>query len=285
VNKRWLLPLGIALALGLVFLTGASRERRADDLLREGIAAFRAGDYTRAGALLERAEVFSTEPRRVVFWLAMARYRQVEDGGPLELLREAEQLFRCGAEVNDLRPAALCGLGNCLLLRGEGRSPADLKGAISAFARCLREPNLPEELRVVAEYNLQRARLVLAQFQEKDNPDEPANGSDPPEERNPPGSGQQPDEPGRRGMQGSDDPRMGEARLQPTPGEVPQPSGERPQAGAGKLPPVPDQGEPLPLDPRDAAEHIRRAAQRIVEERRAFRATRIKPPKAGIRNW
>jgi hypothetical protein len=41
----------------------------------------------------------------------------------------------------------------------------------------------------------------------------------------------------------------------------------------------------MPLSPQDAAEHLKRATRRILEERQAHRQGRARPPVPGVRDW
>jgi hypothetical protein len=54
--------------------------------------------------------------------------------------------------------------------------------------------------------------------------------------------------------------------------------------GPGNLQPIPDEDELKSLPPEEAAEHLRRAAERIVAERKQHR--RVKPASGkNVLNW
>ena len=275
--------LGIALALALV---GAAPGPDPEVLLREGNEAFARGDFARAAALFEKAEVRATDPGLVAFNLAAAKYRLAEADGSPQALLEAEQAYRCCVEPgNPRRAAALYGLGNCLLLKAGDRDAATLKAAIECYDRCLREANPDEALADDVRYNRERARLALQQLQPQSNrpkDDRSASEDDPNPERPDRSPLQNPDGDRGPGGQGA---QAGQAMVRPGPGQGPVPSDERPPGGQGTLPPVPDRADPAPLSPQDAAAHLEIATRRIWEERQAHRRGNVRPPAPTVRDW
>lgn len=273
------------------YIPGVPEDVRADEveqLIRAGRTAYHEGNLERAAELLTHAEALTNEPRRTAFDLAAVRYQQALEGGEgsEEALREATQLFRCCLDPQDSRrPAALYGRGNCLLHRGSLRSSReDLQAALACYRRCLEEADANSPLARNARHNLQKTQLILLQVL--------PSASDPPEEDPP---GQEPRDPTRpeprNGEEPGEEPGSGERskkrtgeQVTPKPGQEARPTDQEPQPGAGKLPPVPDQAEPLPLSREEALEHLRRATQRILQERRSYRAGKIKPV-PGVRDW
>jgi hypothetical protein len=71
--------------------------------------------------------------------------------------------------------------------------------------------------------------------------------------------------------------------VQPEPGKEPLRTDAR-SPGADDPPPIPDQAEPAALSPRDAAIHLERAHQRIVQERKAYRRRGAAAPE-GVPAW
>jgi hypothetical protein len=257
-----------------------------EGLIRQGSAAFRGGDYVGAAALFERAEVRATDPGLVTFDLAAARHRQaLAEGGSPALLREAARLYRCCLGRDDpRRPRALYGLGTCLIQSATPASDVEaLRQAIDCFERCLREPGADEWLRADGRYNLQRARLLLAQAVAAGAPDEHSPGED----KEPDPAEKKPVDESEGGAEarreGNPDAR-GVVPAEAQPGEQPTPTDAPPAPGKGTLPPVPDSAERAPLAPADAAEHLRQAARRIRAERQAFRKGRGRAT-AGVRDW
>ena len=275
--------LGIALALALV---GAAPGPDPEVLLREGNEAFARGDFARAAALYEKAEVRATDPGLVAFNLAAAKYRLAEADGSPQALLEAEQAYRCCIEPGAPRlAAALYGLGNCLLLKAGDRDAATLKAAIECYDRCLREANPDEALADDVRYNRERARLALQQLlaQSGRPKEDRPNGED---DHNP----ERPDRAPLQNPNGDLGPdgqggQAGPAMVKPGPGQGPVPSDERPPGGQGTLPPVPDRADPAPLSPQDAAAHLEQANRRILEERQTYRRGNVRPPAPAVRDW
>lgn len=275
--------LAITLALSLL---GAAQPPDPEALLREGNAAFARGDFARAAALYERAEVRATDPGLVAFNLAAAKYRLAESDGSPQALLEAEQAYRCCVEPgNPRRAAALYGLGNCLLLKAGDRDAATLKAAIECYDRCLRQASPDEALAADVRYNRERARLALQQLLAQ---------SGRPKEDRPSGEDDNPERPDRQpqqspngdlGPDGQGGTQAGPAMVKPGPGQNPVQTDERPPGGQGTLPPVPDRADPAPLSPQDAAAHLEQATRRILEERQAHRRGNVRPPAPTVRDW
>src|SRR5439155_2289277 len=98
-----------------------------EKLLDEADAALAAHHFARAIELYEQAEPRATDPGRVTFGLATAKYHQAAKDGSASGLYEAEQLYRCllgGHESR--RKQALFGVGNCLVERGGQRDTDSL---------------------------------------------------------------------------------------------------------------------------------------------------------------
>jgi tetratricopeptide (TPR) repeat protein len=273
----------------VVFLLGASARNDPEQLLQAGHAAFARGDYTEAASLYERAEVHSTDPRRVAFYLAGAKYHlAVKTEGSSAELREAEQLYRCClAPADPRRPAALFGLGNCFLHKAGDHDAASLRLAIACYDQCLQGVGGDEKLASDARYNRERARLLFLQFPP------PANGSQsdkPPEDD----ENSQPSRPDRRpmrtpvGEQGNDghpeDRAMGNA-VKPEPGSAAAQSNDPPPPGKGNKDPVPDEVDVPPLPPAEAAEHLKEAANKVLNERKTFHRREERQSTTGVKDW
>jgi tetratricopeptide (TPR) repeat protein len=281
-------------ALGLTLLAlavlGASPRPDPEALLREAAAAYERRDYAAAVSLYEQAEVRTTDPGLVAFNLAAAKYclALAAEGGSPQALQEAERLYRCCLAPDDPRwTRALYGLGNCLLQKAPDAKAANLKAAIDCYERCLRDPKVDAGLAAHARYNLQKARLLLAQFQPPagGSPEEKQGGDDGDTNPRPPERQPLHDPGGDPGAEGRADPNGGATPAQAEPGQTPLRADEPPPPGAGNLEPVPDRSEPTPLSPHDAAEHLKRATRRILEERQAHRQGRARPPAPGVRDW
>ena len=136
-------------------------------LLRQGDAAYGRGDYAAAAALYEQAQDRTTEPGLAAMDLAAAKIRLAEasDADRARLAQAAEQAYRCCTGPSDpRRTRALCGLGDALLLKADGRDADALEAAVAAYRECLAQPNLDGDLADDARHNLERARLLLRQI-------------------------------------------------------------------------------------------------------------------------
>jgi tetratricopeptide (TPR) repeat protein len=275
------------LVVGVLVLLGAEADPEAQ--LRQGNAAFFRGDYAAAAEWYEKALGRTNDPGLVAFNLASAKYRLAvaEEDAPAGALAEAEQYYRCCLGHDDpRRPQALVGLGNCLLRRAEGRDAAVLREAVACYELGLREAGADAALADDARHNLERARLLLLQFQPPaGRSDEENRGEEdprPPQDRSAdaqkglvgePGEGENPD------------PGSGAVPVKPQPGAQAQRTNEPPPPGQGNLKPLPDNGEAKPLTEKEAAEHLRLAAGRIHEEQKAYRQSRARTPGPGVRDW
>lgn len=274
----------VILLVGLmVWKAGPDPEK----LLQEGHAAFARGDYAGAATLYEQAEIHSTDPGQVAFYLAGAKYHlAVKMEGRSPELQEAEQLYRCCLDSADpRRPRALYGLGNCLLHKAGERDAASLRAAIVCYDQCLQSAGEDEALAADARYNREKARLLLLQFQSPTNG--PQGDKPPTDDTNP-----RPSRPDRRPMQvqiggpgedGNPDARAG--TFKPEPGTAATQTDAAPQPGKGNLEPIPDQVDAPPLSAHDAAEHLEQAAKKVMHERQTYhrRAERVVAP--NVRDW
>jgi len=276
-----------------LFLLGLklSSEPTPDRLLQEGHAAAARGDYERAAVLYEQAELHSTDPVEVAFYLAGAKFHLAEkvEGISPELL-EAEQLYRCCLNPSDPhRPRALCGLGNCLLHKAGSSDEGSLRSAIACYDLCLHSAGDDEALASAARFNREKARLLLLQFIPPIH--------DPMRER-PPGEDMNPYMPRRDDyrlpmpMQANLSGDDGNAEIQPTPGDNAQDQGkdtaknnEPQQPGKGNLPPIPDQADAPPLSPQVAVEHLELAAKKVHQERQLHHRRGEEASAKGVKDW
>jgi hypothetical protein len=277
----------ILAATAVAFLVAAAAPP-ADDteaLLRRAHAAFARGDWRTAAEFYDQASLRATDPVPPTLYLAAARYHQAATtGAPGEALREAEALYRsCVDSPGPQRLEALCGLGNCLVLRGKGDA-AVLREALRCFEVCCKEGD--GALRATAAHNREEARLLLLQVTpptENPGDDTPPNDTMPRGPQPPPGAeDRNPTEPGR-------DERPGGTQkpqpVKPEPGSAPKPTDQQPPPGAGNLPPVPDRPDLPPLSAQDAAKHLEAAHERIVRERQSHRRRIARPPSEDIPGW
>jgi len=271
---------------GLTVATKADPEK----LLNDGHAAFVRGDYAGAAALYEQAEIHSIDPARVAYYLAGAKYHlalKMEGSSPE--LREAEQWYRCCLDpANPQRPRALLGLGNCLLRKPGTRDAAGLRSAIACYDQCLQSAGDDETLAADARYNREKARLMLMQFQPPPNSppsdNSPRDGGNPQLPR-PDSSHPMPVTTGEQGGEGNADGRSIDGVTKPEQGMAATKTNDPPSPGKGNLEHIPDEVDVPPLSPRDAAEHLELATQKVMRERQTHHRRGERPSATGVKDW
>jgi tetratricopeptide (TPR) repeat protein len=252
-----------------------------DDLVRQGNAAFARGDYGLAADLYGRAEERTSDPGLVAFNEATALYQ-------LGRYREAElHYLRCQGDAAGPRLGRLLyNLGNSVL-KQRHPSPLRLREAIRHYEECLQQESRDAELAADARHNLEVARLLLQKSkasQEGRTPAEEEQGA----------SNAQNDERRTDVRPGGDE--AGTAIRDPMgkAGPAAEQSGNRngaqtrsnePPPGKGNLPPIPDEDELTAMTPEDAAEHLKKAAARIQQERREYRQRPVPASTANLLDW
>lgn len=278
--------LAVVLVLGLDLSPAPDAEK----LLTDGHAAFARGDYAAAAALYERAEVISTDPARVAFYLAGAKYRlALRTEGPSPELHEAERLYRCCLDPSDpRRPQALYGLGNCLLRKAGTRDLAALRAALACYDQCLESAGDDTELLADARYNREKVRLMLLQVQP---PPPGSQGDKPPSDDanpQPPRPDPRQQSPGQIVEPGSEmggDPRAIAGAAKPEPGTNAAKTDALPPPGEGNLDPIPDEVDARPLSPHEAARHLQVAADMLRRERQTHHRRGERASAAGVKDW
>jgi tetratricopeptide (TPR) repeat protein len=281
----------VLLGLFGVFTLTWSSAPTPEDYVRQGNAAFDRADYQAAVDLYSKAEDRTTDPGMVAFNKAAALYRLAaqpdNDSRRAALNREAEQSYRrCLEDADGPRQAqALYGLGNSLLQQGD-RGADVLREAVRCYERVLAHPDVAAvpDLADDARFNLELAKLLLLQAP-AGNPNKPNDpNSDENKDKDPP---RPPDQPRGQADQGTNTGQkpvgVGD-RVKPEPGTTPIKTDEM-APGEGKLPPVPDKDEPVALSPEDAREHLLRATERVLRERREYQRRSVKPPARDVKDW
>ena len=256
-RTRWL----AALALVMV---GAAPDHEVEELVRRGNAAYASRQYDEAVRLYEQAEERAQDPGLIAFNKGAALYR-------LGRFAEAEKCYRRALEDAEAptprRLRALYDLGTSLLYVDNGKDADSLALAVRCLQACRRQATDPD-LRARARHNLELARRLLAlAVPDPSNPSQRPKNDEEPEGKRPEDqqSGQEGDPtfdkggPDSRGQALLKDPRNGQQKALETNEQAP---------GKGKLGTLPDSDELAPLDPRDTAAHLERAAERIRREQR-----------------
>jgi tetratricopeptide (TPR) repeat protein len=279
-SRFTVLPLVIAI-LGL-FLLAAAPAADAVDLVRRGNAAFALEQYETAQELYEQAEIRATDPGLIAFNEGAALYR-------LGRYREAEihyLLSRQDADGERL-PRVFYNLGNTLLKESRDRDAKLIERAIRCYEECLRQASAPAELLENARHNLKLAKVLLERAKKTKNPDYP-------NEQNPNNWPPHTEDAGNE----SQDPRIGsdllDSRNGGRPGRPFQPgdhdsegarSGQPREGGMGNLPPIPDEDKLVPLSSEDTSAYLKKAADRILEERRKYHLISVARPSQNIKDW
>ena len=277
----------VILLIGLTL----SKAPTPEQLLQAGHLAMARGDYDRAAALYEQAELQSTDPAEVAYYLAGAKYHlaaKVEGLSP-ELL-EAEKLYRCCLDPSDPhRPDALCALGNCLLHKAGSSDEDSLRAAIASYDLCLQCAGDDGALAAAARHNREKARLLLLQIV----PLPRDSASDrPPSDALPPHLPRPDDYRRATALPAGADRNEGNADSQSAPGDAKQDQGkdasksnEPPQPGKGNLPPIPDEVDVPPLSSQLAGEHLELAAKKVLQERRIHHRRDEDAAAKGVKDW
>jgi tetratricopeptide (TPR) repeat protein len=279
------------LATLALLLVGAAPSEQ-EDWLRRGNTAFAqaaaAPDKDDAKRLYEdalrsygEAEERSTDPGLVAFNKAAVLYR-------LGRFREAELCYRRCLEDGEVpgprRARALYDLGTSLLHVKEGKDALILQNAIRCLQLCRRQTDDPG-LRSQAAHNLELARLLW--IKAKANPADPNQKSE--AEEDPRKRKQGEDEPMPQAGDGIDkhgNPIGKGQVLQQDASKGQQKAIETNQTlpGKGRIEVLPDSDELTPLDAQDTAEHLERAARRILDEhRKQLRQTPRDVP--NVKDW
>jgi Ca-activated chloride channel family protein len=273
----WAVPLALCLVSADTPEVSVRAPRSpADNLVRQGNAAFANKDYALALKYYEQAEERIADPGLVAFNKAAALYW-------LERYREAElHYFRCldDQKALPLRKArGFYDLGNCLVKQALPDDAAMLERAMTCYRDCLALAAGNTELTADARHNLELASLLwlrarAAAKRSPDNPDRPdeqkANAENPNAQENGLNKGRL-GEPGEKGNE----------KVGAEPGDL---DGKKKQASAGKLLNLPDQDQLVRLPPEDAIAFLEQAARRIRLERRDYRRTAV-PPSDKVRDW
>jgi Ca-activated chloride channel family protein len=268
-------------ALLTIMLLSAAPVRDAEELLRQGNAAFGRDDFAAALDFYTQAAQTTTDPGLVTFNQAAALYR-------LGRYREAElHYFRCLEDATGERRArVLYDLGNSLVMEAQDRDAKRLQQAIDLYEACLRQPEAGSDVVEDARANLDLAKVLLARA--KARKDDRGHENVNPDDGNP----------------GSENSRVGpdsrRAELQPGfpegTGQVPAPdsgsarsdglakNSQPPAPGVGNLRPIPEDGS-VSISPEDTAAYLQTVADRVLRERREHRRSSAAPLPTSVRNW
>lgn len=275
MRARWL----GGLVLVSLLLASAAPRAGALTLVREGNAAFAAGHYERAVDLYTQAEEFSDDPGLVAFNKAAALYE-------LGRFHEAEVHYQRSLE--DAQGERLARLqfdrGNSLLRQSGGTHARLLDQAIRSYERCLRQAELAPELADDVRHNLELARALRLRAKDSGEPAQPpANQKKEPQEEpgktprsTPSGTDKHVNPDGTGAEKGVGQGEIGKQGVPVT--------SKHYQAGVGNLPPVPDDEKLAPMSSEEALAHLRRAAERIIRERKNAQRPAA-PPSRHTLDW
>lgn len=275
-----------AIVFVLAALAAAAPAESPEDLIRRANAAFLSGDVEAAESLYSAAEERTGDPGLVAFNKATVLFQKGEFHAAESHYARTLDDKACPA---DRAARAWFNRGTCLVRRGG--AAAVYRSAIACFDRCLESPAADAPLKANARQNLELAKLLWMEANKKaakpENPNEPPREDErPPEPGTTPKNGTDPSI-----ENGADNGTRKEQRPvpMPAPGVAPKQgandSGNPTPAAAVNPQPVLDDGTPQKLSPEDSREHLRRAEQRLRDERRALLRTLYGPDRPGVRDW
>jgi hypothetical protein len=272
----------VLMSFALAGVIAAAPNEPPDDLIRRANAAVIAGDDVAAESLYSAAEERASDPGLIAFNRAAVQFHKGEfHAAEVSYARVLEDRA-CPAE----RAAkAWFNRGTCLLRRGGSASV--YRSAIACFDHCLESAAADAPLKANARQNLELAKLLWIEANKKaakpDSPNEPAKEDERPEP--PPSKG------GAEPENGGGNDGKKDVRPLPTPKatQVPKagPGGDGNTGPANNplLQPIADDTVPQKLSPEDSREHLRRAEQRMTQERRGLLKTLYGSPRPGLRDW
>jgi tetratricopeptide (TPR) repeat protein len=260
-------------------LLGSAAGSEATRWLIRGDDAYERGDYSSAADAYSKAEFRTSDPGLVAFNKAAALYRQGR-------YAEAESYYvRCLEDAVDGRlPQALYNLANCLVQQAQDSDAGALERAITNYERCLRQEPKESSLAEDARANLELTKALLARAKVNraaHNESDTAHGRDPRDAGDAARAPVSP-EPGSRERNADLTRRH---PMSPQGGEEPSPADQPPPPGKGNLPPIPDRDKVVPLSSEETAAYLKKAAERIAEERREHHKGSIRAPSSSVLDW
>jgi Ca-activated chloride channel homolog len=254
-----------------VLLLSAAGPPDTDPLLREGNAAFAAGDFAAALKFYEEAERSATDPGLVAFNKAAACYRL---GRYAEAVAGYRQCLEDDQAPAERRARAWYDLGTALVKQSGGTSAPLLRQAVAGFRACLALPDLSADLHADARHNLELAQMLWLKARAA-NPNDPPDGG---EDRPPDNKLKKPNGPDKDNNNGKDDPGPRSKS------DLAKQDGNKDKVKAGALQVLPDADQVVPLPPEETDAHLDSIIERIVQERRSHWQKSAQAPK-DARNW
>lgn len=283
MQKLWLIPVA-------VLLVGAKPFPEKQTLQQAG-SAHASEDYSAALTLYAKAESRATDPGFVAYNKAIALYQlSHQESRPLQRARYLQQAmahFRFCEEDPDIERQARAwyGRGNCLIRLGSD-STSSVEEAIRCYRKCI-QLTKDKDLLDSTRHNIELARLLWLQAKESETNDPDKHPDEQPDEN--PGSNNPRKDPGEDPDQNPNgtNPDQGAKKgsVEKREGKKPIPTDQAPPAGKGQKAPVKDDEALQQISPEDAREQLNQAAQRILQERRAYRYRAAKQAMGSVRDW
>jgi Ca-activated chloride channel family protein len=264
-----------------VLLASAGTPPDADPLVREGNAAFAAGDYLGALGFYEQAERGAIDPGIVAFNRAAACYRL---GRFAESVAGYRQCLDDDQIPASRRARAQYDLGTALFKQSGATSAPLLRQAVSAFRACLAQPELDADLQADARHNLELAQMLWLKARAANPNDPPENGGDehPPDKQPKKPNGPDKDKKGNDPGGAKGDPDKAKQPGNEGPGAAGK--GNKDKIKPGDIQFLPDADKVVPLPPEETDAHLDGIIERIMQERRAYWQKSAQAPK-DARNW
>ena len=257
--RTWLLLAAALLGISAAHLPDV------ESLIRQGNDAFVRQEYDAALKFYEQAEDLAQDPGLVSFNKAAAYYR-------LEKYKEAIDCYRRCLEDDHAssarRARAHFDLGNALMKHADNQ-PSLFADAAQAYRACLRQPDLPGDLRTDARHNLELAQMLWLKAKAEQKIPENRDNENKPKVM-----------PSEKDTLQAKDARNADSAYKPTDSahgskskEIGETKGgqKSKDAGLGSITYLPDGDLIVPLAPGDTLATLAEHARRIVEERQRQR--------------
>ncbi len=255
-----------------------------DELVRQGNAAYRAGNAEVAEKLYTLAEERIDDPGLVAFNRAAVLFQK---GAFREAEQEYIRVLDDSAIPPERRLRALYNRGVCLMKRGG--DAGIFKTAIACFDLVIEANPTDATLASDARHNLELAKLLWAQARAKSKNPEKANDEPSPPEPKPQSQSSQSRDPDDSGTEESSKNSTGKDKTERPVGKGPKEHKSTPSTDTTPAPGttsvLQNSEEVQPLSPEETRDLLKRIADRLERDRLANRRLLSGPERPHVRDW
>jgi tetratricopeptide (TPR) repeat protein len=298
--------LTLALFLSGIVILGAASLPDADDLVRQGNAAFAQGEYDKAEAFYRQAEAASTDPGLVAFNKAAALYRAgqykdaekhywlclgdagVEVDASLRQRPRQDLPAKLRARAGTRLARVLYNVASCVVRNGGGSDGDALAWALVLYDQALRLSPSDPGLRADILHNLKLARDLIRLYPPKPAKRDSSSEETPENQDAKKSKEREGSEQGntRSDKSGSEKQEPGNSQDKSREGEEKNVKRGKRTAGKGNLAALPDTDELAALSPEEAATFLKGAVRRIhQEERRDYESQATETRSHKVLDW